>query len=462
MDSSLNGANEGVFRFSAVSKSPSEKGPKTPSNDTDAFPPTPAGSTTQPAVSRSKDSTVSVRLHPIRDILDCYFGLRAPLFPAGSLQIRRIGSPVTASITTHRSGAGSSLRKFISDLNSFIRFHCNKVVPETFATVGGVGLSSNESVDREDGTGGVLAYAEAIKAAFCQEYGDEYQVFITDLWTDHTPWPFNQLPRSYNFLVKHETLWKMTYYGTAPRVIHQSIFAATSTFIAREIAQGLMKYQPHIIISVHPLMQHVPLCVLRSKGLLEKIVFTTVITDLSTCHPTCCFVNGRRRRNGSNRGNGHLEMLCMMRKQLVSFEVITSSSRWWYTVVPKWKIWLCTFGWSETMNQRDAKSSAKRKRGESSFSWEKDTDNSQIFDTHGTSYSGVLSDMGEPKGACFATREASFDVVLPYKPCNISALRRDRKRRVVAFERHSAFVVDHVVATVCLCKKSSFQLDYYS
>jgi hypothetical protein len=59
------------------------------------------------------------------------------------------------------------------------------------------------------------------------------QVFITDLWSEHTPWPFNQLPRSYNFLVKHEALWKMTYYGTAPRVIHQSNFAATSTFIAR-------------------------------------------------------------------------------------------------------------------------------------------------------------------------------------------------------------------------------------
>jgi 1,2-diacylglycerol 3-beta-galactosyltransferase len=59
------------------------------------------------------------------------------------------------------------------------------------------------------------------------------QVFVTDLWSEHTPWPFNQLPKSYNFLVKHGALWKMTYYGSAPRVIHQSNFAATSTFIAR-------------------------------------------------------------------------------------------------------------------------------------------------------------------------------------------------------------------------------------
>lgn len=47
-------------------------------------------------------------------------------------------------------------------------------------------------------------------------------VLITDLWTDHTPWSFNQLHRSYNFMVKHGILWKMTYYGTAPRVIYQS------------------------------------------------------------------------------------------------------------------------------------------------------------------------------------------------------------------------------------------------
>lgn len=39
---------------------------------------------------------------------------------------------------------------------------------------------------------------------------------------------------------------------------------------------------------------------------------------------------------------------------------------------------------SETMNQRDVKSNAKRKRGESSFSWDQNIDNSQQFDTHGT------------------------------------------------------------------------------
>lgn len=218
---------------------------------------------------------------------------------------------VVASLSSSNKGA-SSITKFFTQFNRAIRFHCEKI-PIGFASVragsedpngvrdDGFGVMEEEGLPlngveskypkkvlilMSDTGGGHRASAEAIKAAFNEEFGDEYQVFVTDLWTDHTPWPFNQLPRSYNFLVKHESLWKMTYYASVPKVVHQSNFAATSTFIAREVARGLMKYQPDIIISVHPLMQHVPLRILRSKGLLKKIVFTTVITDLSTCHPT--------------------------------------------------------------------------------------------------------------------------------------------------------------------------------
>ncbi|CAA2985499.1 probable monogalactosyldiacylglycerol synthase, chloroplastic [Olea europaea subsp. europaea] len=218
-----------------------------------------------------------------------------------------------ASLSFSTKGASFSIRRVLNQFNKAIKFHCEKF-PLSFASVrvnsfenNGFRNDGNGVVEESDGVpmnvvesetpkkvlilmsdtgGGHRASAEAIKAAFIEEFGDNYQVFITDLWTDHTPWPFNQLPKSYNFLVKHGPLWRMTYYASAPRVIHQSNFAATSTFIAREVAKGLMKYQPDIIISVHPLMQHVPLRILRAKGLLKKIVFTTVVTDLCTCHPT--------------------------------------------------------------------------------------------------------------------------------------------------------------------------------
>lgn len=47
-----------------------------------------------------------------------------------------------------------------------------------------------------------------------------------------------------------------------------------------------MEYKPDIIISVHPLMQHIPLWVLKWQGLHKKVIFVTVITDLNTCHRT--------------------------------------------------------------------------------------------------------------------------------------------------------------------------------
>lgn len=221
-------------------------------------------------------------------------------------------SKIVASLSLSNKFASSRMWRAFNQFNRFVKLHCERI-PLKFGSVlvgygdnnglkeDGNGVLEGEGVQNNgvapespkrvlilmsDTGGGHRASAEAIRSAFNEEYGDDYQVFITDLWTDHTPWPFNQLPRSYNFLVKHGNLWKMTYYASAPRFIHQSNFAATSAFIAREVAKGLMKYQPDIIISVHPLMQHVPLRILKGKGLLDKIIFTTVVTDLCTCHPT--------------------------------------------------------------------------------------------------------------------------------------------------------------------------------
>jgi len=54
----------------------------------------------------------------------------------------------------------------------------------------------------------------------------------------------------------------------------------------KEVEAGLKKYKTNIIISVHPVMQLIPLWVLKCQGLQNRVVFVTVITDLNTCHPT--------------------------------------------------------------------------------------------------------------------------------------------------------------------------------
>ncbi|XP_074564972.1 putative monogalactosyldiacylglycerol synthase 3, chloroplastic [Curcuma longa] len=133
-------------------------------------------------------------------------------------------------------------------------------------------------------------------------------VFVKDLFMEHAGWPLNNMESSYKFMVKHVQLWRMAFHGTSPRWIPNLYLAAIASFYTKygallysfisnstadiaipnqKVEVGLKKYKPDIIISVHPLMQHIPLLVLKWQNLQNKVVFVTVITDLNTCHPTC-------------------------------------------------------------------------------------------------------------------------------------------------------------------------------
>ncbi|KAM3224037.1 hypothetical protein ACQJBY_057429 [Aegilops geniculata] len=151
----------------------------------------------------------------------------------------------------------------------------------------GANRAKNVLVLMSDTGGGHRASAEAIKDAFRIEFGDDYRVFVKDLCKDHAGWPLNNMESSYKFMVKHVQLWKVAFHGTSPRWVHNFYLAALASFYAKYVVEaGLKKYKPDIIISVHPLMQHIPLWVLKWQGLQNRVVFATVITDLNTCHPT--------------------------------------------------------------------------------------------------------------------------------------------------------------------------------
>ncbi|KAG6431550.1 hypothetical protein SASPL_109629 [Salvia splendens] len=120
----------------------------------------------------------------------------------------------------------------------------------------GAERTKNVLILMSDTGGGHRASAEAIKDAFWLEYGDQYR------------------------------LWSLAFHSTSPKWIHSVYLAAIAAFYAKEVEAGLMEYKPDIIISVHPLMQHIPLWVLKWQKLHKKVVFATVITDLNTCHRT--------------------------------------------------------------------------------------------------------------------------------------------------------------------------------
>ncbi|KAF9624932.1 hypothetical protein IFM89_015652 [Coptis chinensis] len=95
-------------------------------------------------------------------------------------------------------------------------------------------------------------------------------IFVKDVWKEYTGWPLNDMESQYKFMVKHVQLWKVAFHNTSPRWIHCAYLAALAAFYAKELEAGLMEYKPDIIISVHPLMQHIPLWVLKWRGLQEN------------------------------------------------------------------------------------------------------------------------------------------------------------------------------------------------
>ncbi len=136
-----------------------------------------------------------------------------------------------------------------------------------------------------DTGGGHRASAQALMAAFTERFGDRFQVQMIDLWSDYTPWPINQIPKSYRRLVTdYLWLWKLAW-----RTSEQNAITGPGLRLIGRLAQGGMRrafdeYQPDAVISVHPLMQHAPLRLLRHK-LGSTIPFVTVVTDLVSAAP---------------------------------------------------------------------------------------------------------------------------------------------------------------------------------
>ena len=141
-----------------------------------------------------------------------------------------------------------------------------------------------------DTGGGHRASAEALRGGFEHLYGSKFKIDIVDLWSHHTPWPYNEFPKSYSFMVKYPFIWRMNFTISQPRFVHVPLSSVMYAASAPLISAAFEKYDPNLIISVHPLMQHVPVRVLRRRiesGQQDpNTAFATVVTDLTTCHNT--------------------------------------------------------------------------------------------------------------------------------------------------------------------------------
>ena len=136
-----------------------------------------------------------------------------------------------------------------------------------------------------DTGGGHRASARAIDEAIQHLYPDQFETIIEDI-CEQIPWPFSTMPEAYDWLIGPGLpLWKSIW--VAARFPRMSVKFVSSTYplLKKRITTYLQDIQPDLIVSVHPLTNHLGVRMAKAAG-LGHIPFITVVTDMVTVHPT--------------------------------------------------------------------------------------------------------------------------------------------------------------------------------
>lgn len=137
-----------------------------------------------------------------------------------------------------------------------------------------------------DTGGGHRASAQALEAAFAERFGERFEITIIDLWSDYTPWPINRLPGAYSPIVNNAIwFWKFAWRASEQNWLTKGFLRFMGWITRGAMRQAFLEHDPDLVISVHPLMQDIPLRLLRRK-LRSDIPFVTVVTDLVSINPT--------------------------------------------------------------------------------------------------------------------------------------------------------------------------------
>jgi len=135
-----------------------------------------------------------------------------------------------------------------------------------------------------DTGGGHRAAATAIDEAIQRLYPGRFETIIADVWQGCTPWPINQIPRAYPWLTGPGLpLWRLMWLLSYHLQAHRLLFPLVRRLSRRRMTGYLQQIRPDLVVSVHPLMNHLGLQLVAGAGL--DIPFVTVVTDLVTIHP---------------------------------------------------------------------------------------------------------------------------------------------------------------------------------
>jgi 1,2-diacylglycerol 3-beta-galactosyltransferase len=74
------------------------------------------------------------------------------------------------------------------------------------------------------------------------------QIDIVDMWKEHTPPPFSNMPDTYSLLVKHAVLWRLSYEITQPRWFHVPYLAFCGLFMRGGLHKAFELYKPDLVV----------------------------------------------------------------------------------------------------------------------------------------------------------------------------------------------------------------------
>jgi 1,2-diacylglycerol 3-beta-galactosyltransferase len=153
-----------------------------------------------------------------------------------------------------------------------------------------------------DTGGGHRSAAEALAAVMTEGRLDDVQVELFDFIAEAAPWPLSRVGLLYEPAVNHLVwAWWALYHLTDGRRRIGLILRPLIPLVEPRLTTALASSSPDIIVSVHPLANH--LAVRSAASLPNRPPVVTVVTDLLTTHAgwfhpgvRCCIVATEQAR----------------------------------------------------------------------------------------------------------------------------------------------------------------------
>ena len=135
-----------------------------------------------------------------------------------------------------------------------------------------------------DTGGGHRAGAQAVGAALDEiEGATRYEWRIDDIAT-HCTFPLSKLGPAYSAALRYAPpIYGALYHATNGRRRYKTIVRFCEPLYRERLREVFTQYQPDVIVSVHPLLNHAALRA-RADAAMQHIPIVTVITDLGRVH----------------------------------------------------------------------------------------------------------------------------------------------------------------------------------